>query len=75
MSLQGLNNVSAKVKEAISGVCQLSALALMMHLKTFLTILTCIISACALIAVGLCAGIFFGLGVDLIVSAILGHIE
>ncbi len=74
-SLQDLNNVSADVKYAISSVCQLPAAVLVMRLKKVMTVLIGITCTCAIYSVGIFAAFLFGLAVDAVVSAILGHIE
>ncbi|XP_058632068.1 single-pass membrane and coiled-coil domain-containing protein 3-like [Onychostoma macrolepis] len=75
MSLKDLKYVSAAVKSAISSVCQLPALALVMHLKKIMTILIGITCTCAIYSVGIFAAVLFGLAVNAIFSAIVGHIE
>lgn len=75
MSLQGFSNMSAVAKRAVSLVCQISAAVLVTYLMKNIQILTNITSTCCKVAVGLCATIAIGLLVDLIVSAIWGHIE
>ncbi len=74
-SLQDLKNVSADVKYAVSSVCQLPALVLVMHLKQITKILIGITCTLAIYSVGIIGAFLFGMAVDAFVSAILGNIE
>ncbi|XP_016379519.1 single-pass membrane and coiled-coil domain-containing protein 3-like [Sinocyclocheilus rhinocerous] len=75
MSLKDFNKLSAVVKVAIKSVCQIAAAVIVKYLMKNIIILTNITSTCAKVAVGTFASIVLGVLIDVIVSAIVGHVE
>uniref|UniRef100_A0A673KZ79 Single-pass membrane protein with coiled-coil domains 3 n=1 Tax=Sinocyclocheilus rhinocerous TaxID=307959 RepID=A0A673KZ79_9TELE len=75
MSLQDFKKLSAVVKVAIKSVCQIAAAVIVKYLMKNIRILTNITCTCAKVAVGTFASIVLGVLIDVIISAIVGHIE